>query len=109
MMNAKQVIVEVSREFEKLTGRKYELFEEYRTEDADVVAVVLNSTAGTAKYVVDKMREEGKKVGLIKPRVFRPFPVDEMAQSFVAALYGLGFSRASGCSDNVASVFFIQF
>lgn len=82
MMNAKKVILEVSKEFEKLTGRKYELFEEYKTEDADVVAVILNSTAGTAKYVVDQMRAQGKKVGLIKPRVFRPFPVDEI----VAAL-----------------------
>lgn len=82
MMNAKKVILEVSAEFEKMTGRKYELFEEYKTEDADVVAVILNSTAGTAKFVVDKMRAEGKKVGLIKPRVFRPFPVDEL----VAAL-----------------------
>jgi len=82
MMNAKKVILEVSAEFEKMTGRKYGLFEEYMTEDAEVVAVILNSTAGTAKFVIDQMRAEGKKVGLIKPRVFRPFPVDEM----VAAL-----------------------
>lgn len=82
MMDAKKVILEVSAEFEKMTGRKYELFEEYKTEDADVVTVILNSTAGTAKYVVDQMRAQGKKVGLIKPRVFRPFPVDEI----VAAL-----------------------
>ncbi len=82
MMNAKKVILEVSAEFAKLTGRSYGLFEEYKTEDADVVAVILNSTAGTAKHVVDQYRAQGKKVGLIKPRVFRPFPVDEM----VAAL-----------------------
>jgi pyruvate ferredoxin oxidoreductase alpha subunit len=79
MMNAKKVILEVSAEFEKMTGRKYGLFEEYRTEDAEVVAVILNSTAGTAKYVVDQLRSQGKKVGLVKPRVFRPFPVDEIA------------------------------
>lgn len=79
MKNAKKVILEVSAEFEKLTGRKYSLFEEYKTDDAEVVIVVLNSTAGTVKYVVDEMRAQGKKVGLIKPRVFRPFPVDEMA------------------------------
>jgi pyruvate ferredoxin oxidoreductase alpha subunit len=79
MMDAKKVILEVSAEFEKLTGRKYDLFEEYKTEDADVCMVVLNSTAGTAKYVVDLMRQQGGKVGIIKPRVFRPFPVDEMA------------------------------
>ncbi|MCX7749095.1 MAG: pyruvate ferredoxin oxidoreductase [Clostridia bacterium] len=82
MMNAKKVILEVSEEFAKMTGRKYGLFEEYKTDDAEVVIVVLNSTAGTAKYVVDQYRAQGKKVGLIKPRVFRPFPVDEI----VAAL-----------------------
>jgi pyruvate ferredoxin oxidoreductase alpha subunit len=79
MINAKEVIGEVSAEFEKITGRKYGLFEEYQTADAEVVAVILNSTAGTAKYVVDKLRAAGKKVGLIKPRVFRPFPFDELA------------------------------
>lgn len=79
MMNAKKVILEVSAEFAKLTGRSYGLFEEYMTDDADVCMVVLNSTAGTAKYVVDTLRSQGKKVGVIKPRVFRPFPVDEMA------------------------------
>jgi pyruvate ferredoxin oxidoreductase alpha subunit len=81
MVNAKKVILEVSAEFEELTGRKYSLFEEYMTEDADVCVVVLNSTAGTAKYVVNQMRAQGKKVGLIKPRVFRPFPVDEIADA----------------------------
>lgn len=79
MKNAKKVILEVSKEFEKLTGRKYDLFEEYMTEGAEAVIVVLNSTAGTAKYVVDRMRAAGKKVGLVKPRVFRPFPADEIA------------------------------
>lgn len=78
MKNAKKVILEVSAEFEKLTGRSYGLFEEYKTDDAEVVAVILNSTAGTAKHVVDELRAQGKKVGLVKPRVFRPFPVDEL-------------------------------
>ncbi|OPZ89033.1 MAG: Pyruvate synthase subunit PorA [Firmicutes bacterium ADurb.Bin419] len=79
MMNAKKVILEVSEEFYKLTGRKYELFEEYNTDGADVAIVVLNSTAGTAKYVADQYKAQGKKVAVIKPRVFRPFPVDEIA------------------------------
>ncbi|OGO82646.1 MAG: pyruvate ferredoxin oxidoreductase [Clostridiales bacterium GWC2_40_7] len=78
MIQAKKVVLQVSEEFAKLTGRKYSLFEEYKTEDAEVCMVVLNSTAGTAKYVVDQMRAEGKKVGMIKPRLFRPFPVDEI-------------------------------
>jgi pyruvate ferredoxin oxidoreductase alpha subunit len=84
MRNAKKVILEVSDEFAKVTGRKYGLFEEYKTEDADVALILLNSTAGTAKYVVDELRKQGKKVGVIKPRVYRPFPVDEIA----AALAG---------------------
>lgn len=81
MMNSKKVILEVSAEFEKLTGRKYGLFEEYRMEDAETAVVVLNSTAGTVKYVVDKLREKGVKAGLIKPRVFRPFPGEELSKA----------------------------
>ncbi len=81
MINAKNVILEVSKEFEKLTGRKYELFEEYKTDDAEVAIVVLNSTAGTVKFAVDQLRAQGLKVGMIKPRVYRPFPVDELSMA----------------------------
>jgi len=79
MRRAKDVILKISKEFKTLTGRNYELYEEYKAEDAEAVIVVLNSTAGSVKYVVDMLRLEGKKVGLIKLRVFRPFPVDEIA------------------------------
>ena len=81
MRKAKDVILQVSKEFYEMTGRKYGLFEEYKMEDAETAIVVLNSTAGTAKFVVDKLRAEGKKVGLIKPRVFRPFPGEELAKA----------------------------
>ncbi len=81
MMDAKEVILKVSNEFTELTGRKYGLFEEYRTEDADVCMIILNSSAGTGKYVVDELRAQGKKVGLIKPRVFRPLPGKELAEA----------------------------
>ena len=81
MRKAKDVILEVSDEFYKLTGRKYGLFEEYKMDDADIAIVVLNSTAGTAKYTIDKLREKGIKAGLVKPRVFRPFPVTEIASA----------------------------
>ena len=53
MKNAKDVILQVSKEFEEMTGRKYGLFEEYKMEDAEMAIVVLNSTAGTAKYTVE--------------------------------------------------------
>ena len=81
MRKAKDVILQVSKEFEEMTGRKYGLFEEYKMEDAEEAIVVLNSTAGTAKFVVDELRAKGKKVGLIKPRVFRPFPGEELANA----------------------------
>jgi len=81
MKNAKKVILDVAKEFEAMTGRKYELLEKYMMDDAEIALVVLNSSAGTAKYVVNKLREKGIKAGLVKPRVFRPFPVDEMADA----------------------------
>lgn len=82
MINAKQVILDIAKEYEKVTGRKYELFEEYKLKDAEVAIVIINSTAGTAKTVVDDLRGKGVKAGLLKIRVFRPFPQDEI----VAAL-----------------------
>ncbi|CCJ34374.1 2-ketoisovalerate ferredoxin oxidoreductase subunit alpha [Caloramator australicus] len=81
MKNAKKVILEIAAEYEKLTGRKYGFFEEYKMEDAEAAIVVINSTAGTAKFVVDNLRAQGKKVGLIKIRVFRPFPAEELAEA----------------------------
>ncbi|MEJ2191925.1 MAG: pyruvate ferredoxin oxidoreductase [Nitrospirota bacterium] len=73
------VVLQVADEFEKLSGRKYGLFEAYRLEDAEVAMVILGSAAGTTKDVVDEMREKGIKAGLLKPRLFRPFPYREVA------------------------------
>ena len=81
MRNAKKVILEVAKEFEKMTGRKYDLFEEYRLDDAEIAVVCMNSTVGTTKDVVDSLREKGIKAGMLKVRVFRPFPAEEIAKS----------------------------
>ena len=81
MRNAKKVILEVSKDFEKMTGRHYSLFEEYNMEDAEIAIVCMNSTAGTTKFVVDKLREKGIKAGLLKIRVYRPFPGEEVAKA----------------------------
>ena len=81
MRNAKKVIKEVSEDFEKLTGRSYSFFEEYKSQDADYIIVCMNSTAGTTKFVVDKLREKGIKAGLIKVHMFRPFPAEEIAEA----------------------------
>jgi pyruvate ferredoxin oxidoreductase alpha subunit len=69
-----RVTIEVAAEFEKISGRKYDLFETYRMEDAETSLIILNSAAGTTKDVVDEARDRGIKVGLLKPRLFRPFP-----------------------------------
>ena len=85
MRNAKKVILDVANDFEKVTGRKYGFFEEYKMEDAEVVIVCMNSTAGTAKYTADKLREQGIKAGVLKVRVFRPFPGEEIAKALEKA------------------------
>ena len=81
MKNAKKVIAEVSAEFEQLTGRKYSFFEEYKLDDAEIAVVCMNSTAGTTKAVVDDLRSKGIKAGLLKIRMFRPFPAEEVAKA----------------------------
>ena len=96
MRNAKKVIKEVSKEFEELTGRKYSLFEEYKTEDADIVIVAMNSTAGTAKFTADKLRKQGIKAGVLKVRVFRPFPGEEIAKALANAKAVAVLDKADG-------------
>ena len=81
MINAKKVILEVAKEFEEITGQKYGFFEEYKLEDADFAVVAIGSVCGTAKDAVDKLRAQGIKAGLLKVRVFRPFPGEEMAKA----------------------------
>ncbi len=81
MKNAKQVILDVAKDFEKLTGRSYGLFESYKLEDSEIAIVCMNSTAGTTKFVIDNLRKKGIKAGLLKIRVYRPFPSEEVAEA----------------------------
>ncbi len=81
MKNAKRAILDVAADFEKTFGRKYGLFEAYKMEDAERALVIMGSSAGTAKAAVDELRANGEKVGLIKIRVFRPFPGEEIAEA----------------------------
>lgn len=81
MRKAKKVILDVGKEYGKLSGRSYGFFEEYRLDDADVAIVVLSSAAGTVKDIVDEYRSKGIKAGLLRPRVFRPFPQEEIADA----------------------------
>lgn len=81
LKNSKKVVLDVAKEYEKVTGRSYGLFEEYKMDDAELAVVIMGSAAGTTKDAVDKLRAEGKKVGLIKIRLFRPFPAEEIAEA----------------------------
>jgi pyruvate ferredoxin oxidoreductase alpha subunit len=79
--NAHLHIPELFGSFEKFFGKRYNWVELYRMEDADIVVVVLSSTAGTARVAVDELREEGMKVGLLKPRFMRPFPSESIREA----------------------------
>ncbi|MBI2914683.1 MAG: pyruvate ferredoxin oxidoreductase [Firmicutes bacterium] len=100
MIRAKEVVVEVGQEFGALSGRQYGLFDEYRLEDAELGVLVLGSTAGSVRYVVDGLRKKGQKVGLLKLRAFRPFPYDELKD----ALSGLRALAVMDRSDSFSTV-----
>ncbi|MCD7866742.1 MAG: pyruvate ferredoxin oxidoreductase [Clostridiales bacterium] len=81
MKNVSRVVLEVAKEFAELSGREYGLFEEYRLEDAEYAVVIIGSAAGTTKDAIDLLREKGEKVGMLKIRLYRPFPAEEIAEA----------------------------
>lgn len=95
LMASKDVVEEVFAEFKELTGREYKLVESYGMEDAEVAIVCLGSTYETAMITIDQLREEGIKAGVVAPRLFRPFPLEEVA----AALQNV---KAVACMDRSA-------
>lgn len=102
MENAKEVILEVADKFAEMSGRQYGLFEEYRTEDAEYIMVIMGSAAGTAKQAVDELREEGWKVGVLKLRVFRPFPEKEIAEALAGCKAAAIMDRCESYNGNAA-------
>jgi len=95
MERAPEVIPEVWAAYADLTGRKYDWVEKYETDDADVVLIAMGSTAGTAKYTADALRERGKKVGVVKLTAFRPFPHEAVADALVSAGCAVVLDRAA--------------
>ncbi|WP_353661758.1 2-oxoacid:ferredoxin oxidoreductase subunit alpha [Hydrogenimonas sp. SS33] len=85
-------VEEVFDAFEKKTGRKYNIVEEYFMDDADVAIVALGTTVDTAAYVAEKLRKEGIKAGVVSPRLIRPWPHAQMME----ALKGV---KAVACLD----------
>jgi pyruvate ferredoxin oxidoreductase alpha subunit len=110
---AAELIPSLLKEFAAVSGRHYDVIEEFEMEDAEMAIVVLGSTAGTVKTVVEELRGEGKKVGMVKIRVFRPFPAGDLVRSLtrVKALAVLDRSIAFGSAggpvfDEIRSAFF---
>lgn len=94
MQEAKKVIKNACKEFEEQFGRKYDLIEAYKTEDAELVVVGMGSVVSILREKVDEYREKGMKIGLLKLRVFRPFPDEEVTQALSSARKVLVIDRA---------------
>lgn len=105
MKAAKARILEVAAEFGKVSGRTYGLFEEYRMEDAETAVVLIGSSAGTGKAAVDRLRSQNIKAGLIKIRVFRPFPGEELARALAKTKAVAVLDKSEGFSANGGPVF----
>ena len=107
MSKAMKVIVDVGKEFGETSGRSYGILDPYAMEDAEVAIMVLSSAGGTARTMVKKLRSEGVKIGLLKPRVFRPFPAQELADALkgVKAVAVLDRSISFGAMDGAGPLF----
>lgn len=81
MAGVPEIVTRVGEEFGRLSGRSYGLFESYRLDDAEIAIVVMSSAAGTTKDVIDRYREKGIRAGLLKPRLYRPFPYAEIGRA----------------------------
>jgi pyruvate ferredoxin oxidoreductase alpha subunit len=96
MEKSREVIRRVFDEFSKISGKDYNFIEEYHTEDAEHIIVAMSSACGMLKNAVDDLRKQGKKVGLLKIILFRPFPEAEVAQALKNAKSVIILERASG-------------
>ena len=73
-------VKKVGKEFGRLTGRTYDMLNAYGINDAEAAIICLGSTAGTARVIAEKMRKEGEKIGVVKVRLYRPFPTEEFKE-----------------------------
>lgn len=111
MEEAKRVILQVDEEYQTLFGRRYGLIEGYRLEDAELVLITSGTVAGTTREVVDQYRDEGKPVGMLRMRTFRPFPSEEIRRALqgvpkVAVIdRNISFGMGGIFAEEVRSVF----
>lgn len=100
LKNSVEVVKAVAKEFAGISGREYGLFEEYCMEDAERAVVIIGSAAGTTKDAIDALRAKGEKVGLIKIRLYRPFPAEEIAEALKNVKAVAIMDRAEGYSNH---------
>ena len=100
LKNSVEVVKAVAKEFAGISGRECGLFEEYCMEDAERAVVIIGSAAGTTKDAIDALRAKGEKVGLIKIRLYRPFPAEEIAEALKNVKAVAIMDRAEGYSNN---------
>jgi len=94
---SKEIVKEVARDFQSAFGRWFgDVTESYRTEDADLVFMAMGTVVGTLKDWVDAQREKGEKVGLLKLRCLRPFPVEEVREALSNAKRVVVLEKAVG-------------
>jgi len=91
---SKKIIVEIWREFESMTGRRYLPVESYRTDDADILLVMMGSFSETAASAIDELRDAGHKVGMLRIRLWRPFPFEELTAAVSKARMLITMDRA---------------
>ena len=99
MKHVDAVVLDVAKDFAELSGREYGLFESYRLEDAERAVVMIGSAAGTAKDAIDQLRDQGEKVGLLKIRLYRPFPGEAIAEALKNVKAVAVMDRAEGYSN----------
>lgn len=97
---AKKIYLKIGKMLSKITGQDYDYFEKYKLSDAKFVIVTMSSTAGTTKAVIDELRKQGKKVGLLKIRLFRPFPYQEVGKALASASYVAVLDRSESFGAN---------
>jgi pyruvate ferredoxin oxidoreductase alpha subunit len=107
LSKAMKVITDVGKDYARVTGRSYAVFDAYGMDDAELAIMALSSSAGTGRTVVKQLRAAGVKIGLLKPRVFRPFPATELADALknVKAVAVLDRSISFGSMDGAGPLF----
>ncbi len=113
LVESYKVIIEVWKQFREQFGREYHPIETYRSEDAEILIHIAGSTAGTARVAVDMLREKGEKVGLIRTRLWRPYPFGDIrktvakAKAIAAVDRCLSFGGPGGpmCSELKAALY----